>query len=142
MIGIILTGHGHIATGFESGMKLVFGEAQGVAAIDFSQEVTPEVLEEKLKSKIEEFNVDKGVLILTDIPGGTPFKVSSMLSMKYNNVKVVSGMNFPMILEVVSERDDYEIEGLYLHALDTGKAEVKGFEIVKKEVVEDLDDGI
>lgn len=36
-----------------------------------------------------------------------------------------------MILEVVPERDDYEIDGLYLHAQETGKDQIKGFELVK-----------
>lgn len=143
MIGVILVGHGNIATGFESGLKLVFGSASNFGALDFTQDITPEILEQKIVEKIEELNQEEGILILSDIAGGTPFKTASMLSMKYENVKVVSGMNFSMILEVMSERDSFNINELYTHAINTGKEEIRGFEIVKKEKIENIeDDGI
>lgn len=140
MIGVILSGHGNIASGFKSGMELVFGSASNFDALDFSQEVTPEELEKNMKNKIEEFNKGKGVLILTDIAGGTPFKTASMLSLQYENVKVISGVNFSMLLEVISERDSYQLNDLYLHAIETGKSEIKAFEVGNKKKVETVED--
>ena len=140
MIGVIVTGHGNIATGIQSGMNLVFGNIENFSTIDFTEEITPEELEKKIEEKIEELDKGKGVLILTDIAGGTPFKTASLLSMKKNNVKVISGVNFPMLLEIICERENFELDSLYLHALEEGKKEIKGFEFKKKQEIPEEDD--
>lgn len=133
MIGVIITGHGNIASGLESGVKLVFGSAPSFGALDFTEDITPEVLEQKLNEKIDELNVVKGVLILSDIAGGTPFKTASLVSLKKEKVKVISGVNFPMLLEVLSERDSFDdISELYKHAIKTGKDEIVSFELKEK----------
>ena len=49
MIGVIVTGHGNIATGIQSGMNLVFGNIENFSTIDFTEEITPEELENKIK---------------------------------------------------------------------------------------------
>lgn len=127
MIGVILTGHGNIADGFVSGANLVFGELENCEAINFTFDVTPEQLEKNLEEAINRLNVGKGVLILTDILGGTPFRTASLLSIKNENVKVISGVNFPLILEVLSEREDSTLEDLYNLAIETGKNQLQGF---------------
>ena len=104
MIGIILTGHGKIAEGIESSIKLVFGKPEKFYSINFTEDITPELLEKEIEEKIDELNGEEGVLIFTDIAGGTPFKTASVLSLKKEKVKVISGMNLPMVLETVCER--------------------------------------
>ena len=137
MTGIILTGHGNIATGIESAVKLVFGQPEKFYAQDFTENITPELLEQKIIeniNEIKECSTDdgNGVLILSDIAGGTPFKTDSLISLKSENIKVVSGMNLPMILEIICEREGMGLEELYYHAMTTGKDEIKGFELKDK----------
>lgn len=129
MIGVILTGHGQIADGFVSGAKLVFGELENCAAVNFTFDITPEQLEKDLEENINKLNTGEGVLILTDILGGTPFRTASLLSIKHENVKVISGVNFPLLLEVLSEREDSKLIDLYNLAIETGKAQLQGFEL-------------
>ena len=129
MIGIILTGHGKISSGIKSSVDLVMGSVDKLEYYDFTQDITPEVLESKISEGIDKLNED-GVLILTDIAGGTPFKLASVLSLNKANVKVVAGMNLPMVLETVCEREGYDsINELYLNAVETGKSQITGFEL-------------
>ena len=53
MTGIILTGHGNIATGIESAVKLVFGQPEKFYAQDFTENITPELLEQKISQSRE-----------------------------------------------------------------------------------------
>ncbi|MDO5089149.1 MAG: PTS galactosamine/N-acetylgalactosamine transporter subunit IIA [Leptotrichiaceae bacterium] len=129
MTGIILTGHGNIGTGIGSAVELVFGKPEKFQTIDFTEGTTPELLEKKLEKEIDNFQSE--TLILTDIAGGTPFKTASLLSMKKKNVKVVSGMNLPMVLEVICERENLDLESLYFHSMEIGKSQITGFELNK-----------
>ena len=130
MTGIILTGHGKIAEGMESAVRLVFGKPEKFYTINFTEDITPELLEKEIEEKINELNGEKGVLVFTDIAGGTPFKTASVLSLKKEKVKVISGMNLPMVLETVCEREGYDsINELYLNAVETGKSQITGFEL-------------
>ena len=98
MTGIILVGHGNFATGLSSAANLIFGELEKFEALDFTIDTTPEILERKIEEKIKEFGNNNGILIFSDIAGGTPFKVSSLASLKYSNVKVFAGTNLPLLL--------------------------------------------
>lgn len=142
MIGILVTGHGNIASGFKSGLNLVYGEVENFEVLDFVEGMSSETLEKKIEEKLNVLNKGKGVLILSDIAGGTPFKVSSLISLKTNDIKVISGTNFPMLLEVISERDDRDLISLYEYALKEGANEVKGFELKDRKDEYSDDDGI
>lgn len=142
MIGIILTGHGNFPSGLNSAVKLINGECDKFYAIDFTIDKTPDNLKDEINEKVEEMSNLDGVLILTDIVGGTPFKVSSMLSLEKANIKVVGGMNLPMILELISEREyEKNVAKLYDFALEIGRSEILGFELnIKEEEISE--DGI
>ncbi|WP_064580505.1 PTS galactosamine/N-acetylgalactosamine transporter subunit IIA [Streptobacillus moniliformis] len=141
MIKILITGHGKISSGILSSVELIYGVSEELVAIDFTQEITPEILEDKIEKEI--LSSKDGVLILSDIAGGTPFKVASILSLKHENVKVIGGMNLPMVLEVLSERDYSTTEKLYNFALEMGREEIKGFELkIKNKASDDFEDGI
>ena len=81
MIGIIVTGHGSFATGITSGLKLLAGETAYYEAVDFLPEDSVEALTEKLLRAVEALSGLEGILILTDIAGGSPFNVSLKLKL-------------------------------------------------------------
>lgn len=96
---IVLLGHGHCATGFLSSLKMIAGEQEHIEAIDFSDSMTPQELDEKLELAIK--NEDE-VFILCDLLGGTPFKLAVAYALRSSTqkIEVVSGMNLSMLLEV------------------------------------------
>ena len=100
---IILVGHGHFATGIYSSLQLIAGDQENVEAIDFVEGMSADELKQKILLAIS--NEEK-VLILSDLLGGTPFKVSSTI-MGENPTKtmnVLSGLNLAMLMEAVFAR--------------------------------------
>lgn len=142
MNGIIVTGRGNFATGIYSAVKLVFGETKNFYAVDFTQDITPKTLDDRIIEKIELMKDTKGVLIFTDIAGGTPFKNSVMIGLGNKNIKVIGGVNLAMLLEVLVSKDDMSLDELASLALETGKDEIKIYKMneSKKNILED--DGI
>ena len=144
MTGIILVGHGNFATGLSSAANLIFGELEKFEALDFTIDTTPEILERKIEEKIKEFGNNNGILIFSDIAGGTPFKVSSLASLKYSIVKVFAGTNLPLLLEVLSEREGYkDLDSIMEYLVNIGREEIKFFKVNnKKNQLEETEDGI
>lgn len=99
MIGIIVTGHGHFAKGMGSALSLIAGDQSNYKEVTFEDGKTPEILAEELQAAITELNTDQGVLIFSDLKGGTPYKESVVLSMSNENVHVFGGTNIAMLLE-------------------------------------------
>ncbi|MEH1740637.1 PTS sugar transporter subunit IIA [Fusobacterium varium] len=105
MKGIIVTGHGNFASGIESTMKLIMGEQEKIAFIDFKEGMTNIELSENIEKIVKEIG-EKGVLIFTDILGGTPFNEAAMISTKYNNIHVFAGLNMAMLFEAIDCREE------------------------------------
>jgi len=96
MIGIIVTGHGGFATGLAKNVKMLSGVE--VNAIDFTEDITPEQLDEKLVAALDSYSDLKNLIVFTDIPGGTPYNRAVTVSLANPKVRVVAGTNTPMLL--------------------------------------------
>lgn len=101
MIGLIVTGHGHFASGIRSSMELVTGAAENARFVDFQVEDTPETLGEKFDQALKELSGGDGILFLCDLAGGTPYQTAVERSLSGGNVpmEVVGGISLPMLLE-------------------------------------------
>ena len=120
MLSIILTGHGGFASGMEKAMKQILGEQSQFIAIDFPETSSTE----KKKKKQEETKVMKmvedGIVFLTDLLGGTPFRVASTLAMQKPGCEVITGTNLQLLLEMVREREGLSGEEFRVQALECG----------------------
>ena len=94
---IIITGHGRFASGLKTSLDLIVGNFDFVKPVDFTEDKSPESLKEEINSFIK--STDKKIYVLTDLVGGTPFKVSSELTLEYPNVEVFCRTNLPMLVE-------------------------------------------
>ena len=94
---IIITGHGNFATGLKSSLDLIVGNYDFIEAVDFTEEKSPEYLKKEIIDLIKKSK--NKVYIFTDLAGGTPFKVSSELTLDFVNVEVLCGTNLPMLVE-------------------------------------------
>lgn len=142
MVGIIVTGHGNFASGILSSLKVIAGEQEKLLGVDFTVDDSTESLEIKLQEAIENLSCEE-VLVLSDLAGGSPFKVSVMLSQKLsnNNIRVISGTNLGMILETSLCRDGMGVDDLVEFSINSGVSSIKAFELkaVEDEDVEEID---
>lgn len=104
MVGLIIVGHGQFAKGMYSALSLLNGDCPGLVCIDFEEGTAFEDLCEQLNKEIEAFQ-DQMVIVLTDIPGGSPFKAAALATYHYQNVRALTGMNFPVLMELALSKE-------------------------------------
>lgn len=139
MRGIIVTGHGNFASGVGSTVKLVMGEQEKTAFIDFTENMSSSELSSLLEKTVVEMGAEDGIVILADIMGGTPFNESAMLSSKYENITVFGGMNMAMLFEIIDSRDEeLDTESV----LEESRNGMGTFRIIENDLEESDCDGI
>ncbi len=121
MPGIILCGHGGFASGLEKAMLQIIGEQVDFIAIDFPKESTTASLWQKLETALEQLKNCDSVIFLTDILGGTPFRLSATLSQGREDREVITGTSLQLLLEMVLERDNLSVEEFRHKALACGR---------------------
>lgn len=123
MIGIIVTGHGSFATGITSGLSLLAGKLEQYEAVDFVPEDSVDTLTEKLAKAVERLAGCSGILIYTDLTGGSPFNVSIRIKMERpEKLEVLGGSNLPAVLDgYMSRMVCDEVTELAGRALEAGK---------------------
>ncbi|WP_421532299.1 PTS galactosamine/N-acetylgalactosamine transporter subunit IIA [Lelliottia amnigena] len=120
MLGIILCGHGGFASGLEKAMKQILGEQAQFIAIDFPETSTTALLTSQLEQAISDLDSQEDIVFLTDLLGGTPFRVASTMALKKTGWEVIAGTNMQLLLEMVMERDGLSSEAFRLQALECG----------------------
>ncbi|AGH82314.1 N-acetyl-galactosamine [Psychromonas sp. CNPT3] len=120
MLGVIISGHGGFASGMEKAMLQIVGLQDQVQAIDFPEESTSELLESQFKKAFAKVDSGDGVIFLTDLLGGTPFRTASMIALEKEKVEVITGCNLQMILESLLERDELTISDFKEFSLASG----------------------
>ena len=142
MIGLLVTGHANFGSGITSSVNLIAGEQEAYKYVDFLPTYSTEDLTGEITKALDELKDCEGVIIFTDLMGGTPFNVAAQLGHDKENIRIVAGTNLPMLVEIVMSRkfmDD--LDGLVESVLETGKEQVTKYEF--KQVVQDTsDDGI
>ena len=100
MLGLLVTGHGHFATGLNSSLELIAGAQANVALVDFEADHSIEVLKENLNKALDSLKEYDGVLVLSDLPGGSPFKTAVELKFERPDqaIEVISGTNLPLLI--------------------------------------------
>lgn len=120
MLSIILTGHGEFASGMEKAMKQIIGEQSQFIAIDFPETSTTAQLTTQLEQAVAMLDNEEGLIFLTDLLGGTPFRLASTLAMQKTGWEVIAGTNLQLLLEMVLERETLSSEAFRLQALECG----------------------
>ena len=142
MIGLLVTGHANFGSGLTSSLNLIAGEQEAYKYVDFLPEYSLEDLSRELSKAMDELKDCEGILVFSDLPGGTPFKTAVEVGFPRGNVNVIAGTNLPMMVEIAMSRkfiDDLDM--LTQSALDTGKEQIVQYEFKKVEQQES-DDGI
>jgi fructose PTS system EIIA component len=105
MISVIISGHGDFATALEGSSRMIFGEKDNLIAVPFLKGEGTQTLQEKYKEVLGEIPLENEVLFLVDIFGGTPYNAATPYILKNKTADMVSGVNLPMLLEVLAMRE-------------------------------------
>ena len=120
MIGMVLVTHGHLATEFRAALEHVVGPQKQIAAISIGPEDDMERRRTDIIEAIREADSGDGVVLLTDMFGGTPSNLAISV-MDGGKVEVLAGVNLPMLIKLASVRDTQTLEQAVLQAQEAGR---------------------
>jgi PTS system mannose-specific IIA component len=103
MIGMVLVTHGQLAREFAAALEHVVGPQEGLACICIGPDDDMEQRRKEIVEAVERVQDGDGVVVLTDMFGGTPSNLAISL-MDENKVEVIAGMNLPMLIKLAGER--------------------------------------
>lgn len=125
MTQIVIVSHGQMAAALIQSAEMIVGKLEGVHAVVLGEEDSPDSLKERIEDILNTKQAREGTLILADLPGATPFNVSAVLANQNPGLRIVSGINLPMLIEVVLQRDSISLEELETLAEERGKQGIK-----------------
>ncbi|MBT1279144.1 PTS galactosamine/N-acetylgalactosamine transporter subunit IIA [Thermoanaerobacter sp. CM-CNRG TB177] len=121
MVRLIITGHGKFARGLIDGIEIIVGKQENLIGIEFNNQDL-EIYTAQIENAIKEAkDKNESVVILTDLIGGTPFRVCSFVSRNYSDVYVITGANIPMLIEAVLSRENFEVNEFVNYLINVGK---------------------
>ncbi|MGE4323909.1 MAG: PTS sugar transporter subunit IIA [Sphingobium sp.] len=120
MIGLVLVTHGSLATEFIVAMEHVVGPQQQIEAICIGPEDDMEVRRADISTAVEKVDTGKGVILLTDLFGGTPSNLAISL-LKAGTVEVIAGINLPMLIRLESARKVMDVRQAVAAAREAGQ---------------------
>ena len=106
MINILVMSHGEFAARICQSAEMIIGEQENLKAVVFNPGESLDTLVEKLKKAIDEFDNDFPHLLFVDIFGGSPANATALLLAENYKINAVSGVNLPMLLEALTEREE------------------------------------
>lgn len=128
MIAAIVVTHGKLAQEFIATAQKIYGNVKGVYAVS-NDDTTPQALASQIDAIIESGGPDDAFVILVDFLGGSCGHATLSVERRRRNVRVVSGVNLPMLLAFLNKRADVTFERLpaelasrgrdSIHAVDT-----------------------
>lgn len=104
-IGGVIVSHGQVANELLAAAETVVGDLSHIKAVTIGWHDDVELAKNEISTAIREVSDDKGVLILTDMFGGTPTNISAMF-IKENEVELVTGVNLPMVIKLASQNTE------------------------------------
>jgi mannose PTS system EIIA component len=120
MIGLILVTHGRLAEEFLVALEHVVGPQQMVATICIGPHDNMEDRRKEIAAAIKKVDSGKGVIILSDLFGGTPSNLSISL-LDTGRVEVIAGVNLPMLIRLDSARKVMEVKEAVAAAREAGR---------------------
>ena len=120
MIGIVLVTHGNLAQGFHSAVKHVVGPQKNFVAIAIGADDDMEKRREDILRAVQNVEDGAGVIILTDMFGGTPSNLAISI-MEPGKVEVLAGTNLPMLIKLASVRTSCTLTQAIEAARDSGR---------------------
>ncbi|WP_106752652.1 PTS sugar transporter subunit IIA [Pannonibacter carbonis] len=105
MIGLVLVTHGRLAEEFKAALEHVVGPQTQIATICIGPEDNMEQRRQDILDAVEAVNTGAGVVLLTDMFGGTPSNLAISV-MDGKTIEVVAGVNLPLLVKLTSLRGD------------------------------------
>ncbi|MFW5863758.1 MAG: PTS sugar transporter subunit IIA [Desulfohalobiaceae bacterium] len=136
MVGVLLVTHLDFGHKLLQTAEEILGEQQGCLAVSVNVQRNMQEILEEIKAGIQKVDKGQGVLVLTDMFGGSPSNLSLSL-LGSGRLEVITGANLPMLLKILSSRD----AGLQDLALEAKSAGQQGIVVAGEVLKQKVSDG-
>jgi len=109
MIGLVIVTHGHLADELIKAMEHVVGPQKSVVPVCVAAEDSIEELQSDIFKAVKGVRTDNGVLVMTDMFGGTPSNLAVSIANK-GKLEIIAGANLPMLVKFASCRDNDDLQ--------------------------------
>jgi PTS system mannose-specific IIA component len=120
MIGLVLFTHGRLAEEFVAATEHVVGSQRNMSAISIGPDDDIEQRRRDILAAVEAVDDGEGVILLTDMFGGTPSNLAISI-MDKGRVEIIAGGNLPMLIKLASVRDSESLEQAVTSAQEAGR---------------------
>lgn len=120
MIGLVLVTHGRLAIEFLVAMEHVVGPQQAIETICIGPDDDMEIRRADIAAAVSRVNSGEGVILLTDLFGGTPSNLAISL-LKAGEIEVIAGINLPMLIRLESARKTMPVTKAVAAAREAGQ---------------------
>jgi PTS system mannose-specific IIA component len=117
--GVIVT-HGHLAGELLAAAEMIVGPISFITAVSIGWHDDVDAARDEVQRAITRVSQGAGVLLLTDMFGGTPTNIASMF-LEDGNVEVVTGVNLPMVIKLASQTPGYSLVETARRVCDLGR---------------------
>lgn len=123
MIGGIIVSHGKLAEELLNALTIILGEAVNIEAISIGWYDDVEESKRKINKSLKRVDQKNGVLIFTDMFGGTPSNLSFSF-LQDGQVEIITGVNLPMLIKFVSLQRSHNIKEVAKKVVEQGKKNI------------------
>jgi mannose PTS system EIIA component len=123
MIGGVIVTHGQLANELVSAAEMIVGEINHVTAVSIGWHDDVDVAREEIERAVRQVDAGSGVLLLTDMFGGTPTNIAASY-LGSAQVEVVTGVNLPMVIKLAAQEKEETLPELARRVRDEGQQQI------------------
>src|SRR5580704_15262317 len=120
MIGGVIVTHGQLANELVSAAEMIVGEIDHITAVSIGWHDDVDVAREQVARAIQRVEASQGVIVLTDMFGGTSTNIAATF-LEEGAVEVVTGVNLPMVIKLANQEDGETLAQLARRVRDQGQ---------------------
>ena len=119
-IGGVIVSHGQVANELLAAAETVVGNLSHIAAVSIGWHDDVELAKNEISRAVKKVSEGIGVLLLTDMFGGTPTNISAMF-LKENEIEIVTGVNLPMVIKLAAQNSQKSLSEMAKEVEEQGK---------------------
>lgn len=121
LIPFVIVTHGKMAPGLLDAVRMITGIEEGLYAVSLNEEDDVEGLMGRIDDCLESLDPQQGAMLFVDLYGASPFNASARLALSSSrDIEVITGVNLPMLVELVMQREDLSLSELAEMAVEVG----------------------
>lgn len=123
MIGLVVVSHNNIGKEMVAATKKIIPDCSNIVSLSIESDIPAEANRNKIREAINSVDQDHGIILLTDMFGGTPSNLC-LSFLEKGKVEIISGINLPMLIKLVNTKDKMHIDELAVFIKQYGQKNI------------------